>query len=209
MSIPLNLETFSWPPYEIKLYVPDQQALKQQWQQPEMANDFPYWARVWPSALALCDFLTRHPNLIQNKNVVEIAAGLALPSLLAAHFAQQVSCSDAAPDAAQVVHQSILINHLRNIDCKTLNWNRLDINEAGDVLLLSDVNYEEAVFEELLILLKNCIANGTTIILSTPQRLMAKPFIERLMRFCILQEEVKVDYKGEIVYASVFVLRSL
>jgi hypothetical protein len=44
---------------------------------------------------------------------------------------------------------------------------------------------------------------GTTIILATPQRMMAKPFIENLLLWCVLQEEVPVN-KNQ--FATILVL---
>lgn len=200
------MQTFNWPTATVQLYVPDAAAVYKQWQDQPPGTDRLYWARIWPASLALCDFIYRHRLYFKDKKVVEIAAGLALPSLLCAHWARSVECSDRAAEAAQFVNQSITQNKFRNITCSTLNWNQLNLKNAGDILLLSDVNYDESVFAELWQLLKDCINQGTVVILSTPQRLMAKPFIEKFADHTALQEEVVTAYNGENVYSSVFVL---
>ena len=37
---------------------------------------FPFWAKLWPSSIALLDVLEAHPHLIQNKHVLELGAGI-------------------------------------------------------------------------------------------------------------------------------------
>jgi hypothetical protein len=47
---------------------------------------------------------------------------------------------------------------------------------------------------------------GTTVLLSTPQRLLAKEFIAPLLAYCEQQEEVVVLHKGNEVAITVLVL---
>lgn len=75
-----------------------------------------------------------------------------------------------------------------------------------DTLLLSDVNYEPKVFDELLKVSEHFLSNNVTIIISTPQRLVAKPFINRLLLYCHLQWSCNVLLNGKETGVSVFVL---
>jgi hypothetical protein len=52
------------------------------------------------------------------------------------------------------------------------------------------VNYSPASFPVLFDTICSFLEAGATIILSTPQRLMAKEFITRLLPFTIQQDEV-------------------
>lgn len=54
-------------------------------------KDFPYWSKCWPSAIALSNFIAKNQALIQDKQVLELATGLGLPSLVAARFAKMLS----------------------------------------------------------------------------------------------------------------------
>ena len=40
------------------------------------STPFPFWAKIWPSAKAICLFLEKEPQWIQDKNVLEIGAGI-------------------------------------------------------------------------------------------------------------------------------------
>jgi methyltransferase-like protein 23 len=95
-----------------------------------------------------------------------------------------------------------VINHNRfnNIESRRLHWHQLPGNLHPDVLLLSDINYDPAEFDTLFHVLTRFLQKGTVIILSTPQRLMAIPFISRLMPWCVQHENQQVDAIGVSIY---------
>ena len=91
--------------------------------------------------------------------------------------------------------------------CRFLDWNYLPPSLRADTLLISDVNYDPIAFETLYAVLKKFLANKAVIILSTPQRLMAKPFIERLLPFCIMRETKMIDTVNGPVAITIQVLQ--
>ncbi len=207
MTSPLVLQAFQFGKQRIELYVPDpvhvqQKFLQQIKEAPSIAS--PYWSQVWPAALSLSQFLVDHSHLVQNKKVLELAAGLGLPSLVAAAYANNVYCTDYLPEAIEVINRTIAYNQFNNVGTGLLNWNELPENITADVLLLSDINYEPASFDVLFSVLQRFVNQGTTIILSTPQRIMAKPFVGRLLPWCIQQEEITVQ---ENIRTTVMVFR--
>jgi predicted nicotinamide N-methyase len=192
--------------------VPIAHATKWQYEQETAAGlnpPFPYWARLWPSAISLATFIEAHPQYVDQKNVLELAAGLGLPSLVAAHVASQVVCTDLSEEAMQVAAKSAALAGLQHMQCRPMNWKALDENLTADVLLLSDVNYEPAVFESLLQVIQSFLKNGTTILLATPQRLMAKAFVEQLMPYCQHQEALEVKDSTGLHHISIFVLNQI
>ncbi len=199
------LRDFVFNERNVKLIVPDIEAVKLQYGQ----NDpVPYWAKLWPAAIALCGFLAEHPTYIKDKKVLELAAGLGLPSLFSAWYAKEVYCTDYDPQAVELMKRSVEENGFSNVACGVVNWNFLPENISAGVLLLSDVNYDRLQFEILYDVLEKFINAGTVIILATPQRLMAKPFIERLLKWCAHQEErIVEDHNG--TYVTVMVLQRL
>lgn len=208
MNLQASLQHFQFNKYKVQAYVPDPTVI-QQWywatkeEKPETI--FPYWAKVWPAATALCTFIADHPQWVTHQHVLELAAGLGLPSLLSAQFATEVVCSDLAKEATDLVQQSILQSGLQNMQSKIIDWNTLPAELSADVLLLSDINYETGAFETLFAVMKRFIEAGTIIILSTPQRLMAKPFIEQLLPFCTEQHEI--NSTGNETVCTVMILK--
>ena len=196
MTPPLLLQTFEFENRSIQLYVPDQFFVQQIFQQKIKQHPLtptPYWSQVWPAAISLAEYLEKHSHLIKNKNVLELAAGLGLPSFAAAVYAKEICCSDYLQEPLDVINQTIAYNQFNNITTSLLDWNNLPNEIMADILLLSDINYELASFETLFTVLQRFIEQDTTVILSTPQRIIAKPFIQQLMPWCIEQEEMVHD----------------
>lgn len=210
MTIQCHLQTFSFNQNNANVFVPDEKAL-QQWHKNEINKNptavFPYWGKIWPAAKALCTFLSRYFELIEEKKVVELAAGLGLPSLFSSLYAKEVMCSDYVPEAVEIMKESIKENKLQNMSACALDWNNLPQDLTADVLLLSDINYDPESFKTLYNVLLRFLNNNSTVLLSTPQRLMAKPFIEQLLPFCKQQEEVMITDDEHETMCSVFLLK--
>lgn len=205
----LHHQTYHWGTHQLELCIPDVGYIQRLYRDQKHHNPqtpFPYWTQVWPAALAMAEFLARHPEYVQQKKVLELAAGLGLPSLLAARWAKHVYCSDYLPEAVAVIKQSVRHNALSNVTPLVLDWNQLPSDLTTDVLLLSDINYEPSAFSTLYAVLRQFLEKGTTIVLSTPQRLMAKPFIEQILPLAERREEIVIGHHGERVPISLLVL---
>lgn len=210
MNLTKHLQTFHLNNSRFDVFVPIQSEIQQAYLQQKVLNesvDFPYWAKVWPSAIGLSIFLQHNPHLVKNKRVLELAAGLGLPSLVAANYAQSVCSSDYVQAPLDFVKASADHHQFTNIDYQIINWFAVPPTIKTDVLLLSDINYEPAAFAILLEMIQAFLTKQTTIILSTPQRLLAKPFIEQLLPFCTLQTEIEVLENGTLVWVQVLVLQ--
>ncbi len=205
MSFPLYLKKLQLQDKTIELFVPYPSLVQQRYRQGDIP--FPYWSKVWPSALALGDFLLRNIDLIKNKRIVELAAGLGLPSMIAAEFAAHVWCSDYLAEPVAIMQRSALHNGLNNLQAKILNWQSLPDDLQADVVLLSDINYEPKEFELQYQLINSLLQNNTVVILSTPQRLSGKKFIEQLLPLCKHQKEI-IGFSEEKEAINVFVLRN-
>jgi predicted nicotinamide N-methyase len=191
----------------IEIFTPDGSRVKEDYKNGQSNSISPYWARVWPAAIGLCHFLQENLHYIQNKRVLELAAGLGLPGIFCAAYTHKVCISDIEPQAVELARQSALHNKLVNVDCRVINWNDVPEVAVPDVLLLSDINYEPAQFEKLLSVISYFLANQCTIILSTPQRLMAKDFITRLLLYCKEHTATEIELENQKADISIFVLK--
>ncbi|RYZ47935.1 MAG: methyltransferase, partial [Chitinophagaceae bacterium] len=129
-----------------------------------------------------------------------------LPSLVAARFATSVHCTDVAPEAVAIVQASAERLHLKNVYTSVLDWQQLPDDLAPDMLLLSDINYEPAAFTHLQAVVRSFLDKNVRILLSTPQRLLAKEFVLPLLPHCTCQEELLVEHNGVQVPTTVLVL---
>jgi predicted nicotinamide N-methyase len=194
---------------EKAIYIPAYESVKTTYAdllESDPATPFPYWAKVWPSAIALLDVLKAHPHLIQNKHVLEIGAGIGLPSLMMAGITKSIQISDYNLEAVELLRKNIEHLELENVEALQLDWNALPEAIHPEVVILSDINYDPTQFETLTKLIEKFIYQGCTIILSTPQRIMASSFVLALSTFIIADYVELVDENGVTKEISILVL---
>ena len=203
MSLPLHLQPISLSGKQLYIYIPDADAVQKAYCD---NKDAAYWAQVWPASIGLCNFLQQNLQHIENKNVLELAAGLGLSGLYAAGFARQVSITDREAQAIECIKQSAAHLQLQNVKAFALDWKDAPNISQPDIVLLSDVNYEPEVFEELHKVIVYFLEKNIPVIISTPQRLVAKPFINSLLLYCRQQWNSEVIWNSGEAAVSVFVL---
>ena len=123
-----------------------------------------YGLYLWPSAPVLAWYLWLNQDLLQNKTVLELGSGTALPGLLCAKFgASKVYLSDDAwqPNTLKNIHEAIKINGLSDktdkVQVKGLTWGDyteelFEISDQKlDYIIGSDLFFDPVVFEPFLI----------------------------------------------------------
>jgi predicted nicotinamide N-methyase len=202
MEPTLHLHTLEIGSIKIDMYLPDQESVRQKYETEKIRNaetPFPFWAKIWPSAFAMAEYLLRNKDLLKGKKVLELAAGIGLPSLVAAMYAKQVCCSDYIQDAVDLANKNMLHNQKTNVECRVYNWSHLPADFSADIILLSDVNYDPMEFDQLIQVCEKFLLSGTTIILTTPGRIMAKDFIGQLHKWIHEKTELIVN-AGNPIY---------
>jgi len=104
----------------------------------------PYWAELWPAATALAVALPDVAGL----RVVELGCGLGLPSLVSAARGADVTASDWAEDAIELLRENAARNGFA-LRAEVRDW-REPWPERFDVVLAADVLYERRNVEPLL-----------------------------------------------------------
>jgi predicted nicotinamide N-methyase len=120
--------------------------------------------------------------------VVELGAGLGVPSLVAAARRAGVTAVDWAADAVELLRENAARNSLA-LDARRTDWRAFE--GAYDLVLAADVLYEERNVEPLLELLPQL---APEVLLAEPGRPHAAAFLERA------HERWRVDEAGERVY---------
>jgi predicted nicotinamide N-methyase len=99
----------------------------------------PYWAEVWPAAVALGRRLIASD--LRGLRAVELGAGVALAGLAAAHAGADVLVTDYEPAALDFARQNAELNGLR-ISTACLDWRDPDWPRGFDLVLAADILYE-------------------------------------------------------------------
>ncbi len=207
MHYPLVLHSFS---SDLKLYIPDPLFIKPTYERlclNDSSTLFPFWAKVWPSAIALSSFLQQNIGLVNNKSVLEIGAGIGLPSFSVAQYAADLVITDYAANAVELMHKNIEHTGFKNIKAIVADWNLFPSSIVAEVVLLSDTNYAPSEFASLFKLIQDFIHKGATIIIASPERITASPFIEQLELYITQKDLIDITYNGERASIGLFVLQ--
>lgn len=159
----------------------------------------PYWTEIWPSALALSEFIIKNHGLFEEKNIIEIGSGLALPSIVASEFAKEVVITDYLEDAINFAKANVLLNERMNVNFSKLDWRNNSTEIKYDVVLASDIAYEKRSFEFIPKAIETLLKDDGVCYISEPGRAMAKEFFETLMPSFFNCEKVAsydVDWRG-------------
>ena len=192
------------------LYIPDPALVKTTYQKLVAADStiiFPYWAKIWASSDAMVQFLLEEPGWIQNKKVLEIGAGIGVPSLSIATQAHKIIVSDYAPDAVMLLKKNIEYLKLTHVLAQQIDWNNVSEDLVVDTILLSDTNYETNAHNNLVLLIERFINTGSTIIVATPNRLSSNPFIENVSKYKYCSKNYRIIDRESLVEIVVMVLK--
>ena len=133
----------------------------------------PYWAELWPSGVALAEHVAARD--LHGKRVLELGAGLGLPSLAAALRGADVLATDWAEDAVALLAANAARNGI-SLRAEVARWDEHERFGTGwGLVLAADVLYEQRNADQLLDLLPRLGAQE--ILLSEPGRPFAKAFL--------------------------------
>jgi predicted nicotinamide N-methyase len=136
----------------------------------------PYWAELWPSGVALAEVVGGLD--LRGSRVLELGAGLGLPSLAAALRCADVLATDWAQDAVELLRLNAQRNGI-GLRAERVRWDDPEpIVQAApwDLVLGADLLYERRNADQLLELLPRL---GADVLLADPGRPFAKGFLER------------------------------
>ena len=141
----------------------------------------PYWADLWPSAIALAQFIFTDEGINKEVSVLELGCGLAIPGIAAGIKGAEVCLTDYLPDALRIAELNWRTNiHDRIPDCRLMDWRNPDIDFKPDIIIASDIAYEERAFQPLISTFRTLVSSNGRILLSEPGRPIAKPFLKAL-----------------------------
>jgi predicted nicotinamide N-methyase len=139
----------------------------------------PYWARPWPSGLALAASLVDEP-VAADARVLELGCGLGAPSVVAARSGAAVLATDGVPDAVAFAAHGLALNDVV-ADVAVVDWAAhgealVDLGPF-DVVLAADVLYTRANVAIALRLWPRLLAPGGVLRLADPQRAGTRDFL--------------------------------
>ncbi len=187
MNIETNTENYRFGSYHFKIRrISDLDKLIDRISDAEFEKDerLPYWAELWPAAIGLCRFLAEHEELVGNKSILELGCGLGLTSLvISALKPRRFLATDYEADALQLTKLNFKLNDRLPPQTALLDWRTPDWDEQFEVIVASDIAYEERFFEPLARLFGKMLRPGGQIIIAEPGRPVARNFFDLLKSY--------------------------
>jgi predicted nicotinamide N-methyase len=157
----------------------------------------PYWAELWPSALALAR--TVAGRSLRGARTLELGCGLGLPSIAAALAGGRVLATDWSKEAVAMTQANAERNGAA-LDTLVCSWTEpgpLIERAPWDLVLASDVLYEARNADALLDLLPRL---GPDVWLADPGRKPAARFLEQARATWIVSERRVPELANGAVY---------
>lgn len=137
---------------------------------PDNTDMIPYFADLWPSAMALAAHLAEVYPVMKGKRLLELGCGSGLPSLLAARLGATVTATDFHPQNQFYFEANARRNIVPEITYLTMDWREPPPGNTYDLIIGSDLLYEAQQIETLSRCIAALLAPGGTAILADPGR---------------------------------------
>ncbi|XGW16475.1 hypothetical protein V3C99_001717 [Haemonchus contortus] len=126
---------------------------------------------LWDSAIVLSNYLVAHTELVRGRRVLELGAGIGLPSIMAAKLsAKEVTATD-QPSALSLLEENLIANlddsEMSTVTTLPLDWTNLPKEPLpADVILGADLVYKKEVFEALRNVIRLLITGDNVMLLA-------------------------------------------
>lgn len=137
---------------------------------PDNTDMIPYFADLWPSARALARHLQQRFESLTGLHVLELGCGLGVPSLIAGMLGGRVVAADFHPDNLPYIRANAALNQLENVVPVVMDWRDPKTDQTFDLILGSDLLYEQRQAGPLTACIKKLLATGGTLLLADPMR---------------------------------------
>ncbi|WP_233570430.1 MULTISPECIES: class I SAM-dependent methyltransferase [Prosthecochloris] len=172
----------------------------------EFARDekMPYWAEIWPSSLALAEFLLERRNL-HGRSVIEIGSGVGVAAIAAARKGALVTATDYCEEALRFMTLNALQNGVR-LECRPLDWRSIDLDERYDVLCAADVLYERVNLLPVISAIDRLLQPEGCALIADPRRRLAEQFLDMAFEngFSVSTSARTVDRDGQEQQVNIY-----
>jgi len=156
---------------QIRIYGADEATALWQKTEDELERGYgppPFWAFAWAGGQALARYILDHPELVQDKYVLDFASGSGLVAIAAAIAgAREVEANDIDPFAGEAVR----LNSIENgVAVKTRIVNLIGSIEPWDIIFAGDISYERDTAAGVSNWLEARAKAGTLVLIGDPGR---------------------------------------
>lgn len=150
----------------------------------EFAEDerLPYWVELWPSSIALADWLYTNKDSLKGSTCLDLGCGLGLTALVASALGAQVVAIDYEFDALRYARRNAVANAVPQPVWAVMDWRSPAIKkQAFDYIWGGDIMYERRFVTPVLDCLLYALKPGGKIWLAEPNRNVYDDFKRALL----------------------------
>jgi predicted nicotinamide N-methyase len=140
----------------------------------------PYWSELWPSSIALAEYLLEKQRLICGKTILELGCGLGLAGIAATACGAQVLFTDYDAYALEFTQINFERNFKRTAAVKLMDWRTPVCDDTFDMILAADVLYEKRWLTAVAEVIDRCLKPRGTVLIAEPNRRVAESFFDHI-----------------------------
>lgn len=169
----------------------------------------PYWAELWPSAIALSNYLIRQSVIQPGMKVLELGCGVGLPGIVAGSLGAEVIFSDYIQDTLTLASLNWTLNNHQDAQFLLMDWRKPLQEIKAELLLASDIAYERKSFDDLIKAFKVLIKPDGKILVSEPNRAYSQSFFHELTDhgFLVKSETEELEFRFQKYRVHIFDIR--
>ncbi|MCB0882038.1 MAG: methyltransferase domain-containing protein [Thermoleophilia bacterium] len=166
----------------------------------EYARDerLPYWADLWPSGQVLAEWVATQP--LRGLRVIELGAGLALPSLMALRQGARALATDWYPEALEFARANADRAGVGRLATMVVDWgapsDEAFADAPYDLVLGADILYENRHPAQLAPLIARLSGPRTRVVIADPRRPAAGGLIAEMRETDWRHERIEVRFPG-------------
>jgi predicted nicotinamide N-methyase len=141
----------------------------------------PYWAELWPSAIALSEYVLENRHYFRNKRLLELGSGLGLCGIAATKAGADVLFTDYDEDALKMTEANFIRNFNRAPAVELFDWREPLMKHRFDVIIASDILYERRWLDPVRQVLSKFIVPDGFAFIAEPGRTVALPFFKTML----------------------------
>ncbi|MFN3505103.1 MAG: class I SAM-dependent methyltransferase [Caldimicrobium sp.] len=126
------------------------------------SEKFPLWFKIWEASIILADYIA---SLEGSFEIIELGAGLGVPSLVASAFGHKVLATDIDDLPLEFIKKSAQINSLI-VETQKLDILQPNLNQKFDLIIGAELVFKKKFFEPLLNFFKTFVKPSGEIVLS-------------------------------------------
>jgi predicted nicotinamide N-methyase len=193
---------------EYEIYRPNDQSRERLFDQGRADPDkqLPYWAKVWPSGVALADVVVERKLEVADKHVLELGAGLGVTACAVLEYGGHLVTADYSALPLAHCRLNTLVNTGRVPSATCFNWRhdaevtaalaQPEFRGGFPLIIAGDVLYEGRDAEPLLNVIERLLVDDGSLWLAEPVRKTAQRFLDSAatLGWEVYSRQVRADW---------------